>query len=150
MAERFGLKEDTIIRIQRVFAAFPQVEQVILYGSRAKGNYKPGSDIDLTMVANQTINGENPLDLTIQFQIEDALEELMLPYQCDLSIMETIEKPQSDRSYQPHRSGVLPAGIVLYLNHRDTKGSVNVPYNTDISAIPGGHTEKSFLLKALI
>jgi predicted nucleotidyltransferase len=31
-----------------VLATFPEVEKVVVYGSRAKGNFKPGSDIDLT------------------------------------------------------------------------------------------------------
>ena len=49
MEMKFGLKDITIQKIQQVLAAFPQVEEAILYGSRAKGNYKDGSDIDLTL-----------------------------------------------------------------------------------------------------
>jgi predicted nucleotidyltransferase len=41
----YGLNKESIIGI---FAQYDQIETVILYGSRAKGNYKPGSDIDLT------------------------------------------------------------------------------------------------------
>ena len=43
MPPRFGLKETTIEKIGAVFARFPQVEKAVLYGSRAKGNYKNGS-----------------------------------------------------------------------------------------------------------
>lgn len=89
MANKFGLREQTISAIQQVFASFQQVSQVIIYGSRAKGTFKPGSDIDLTLIAAN----EAKLDLTIQFKIEEALEELMLPYQFDLSIMENIDNP---------------------------------------------------------
>jgi predicted nucleotidyltransferase len=46
---RFGLKESVIRKICSVLARYPQVEKAILYGSRAKGNYKNGSDIDLTL-----------------------------------------------------------------------------------------------------
>ena len=37
---QFGIKEVTVENIKNVFAAYPEVEEVILYGSRAKGNYK--------------------------------------------------------------------------------------------------------------
>jgi predicted nucleotidyltransferase len=46
---RFGLPESAIARICAVFAAHPEIEKAVLYGSRAKGNFKPGSDIDLTL-----------------------------------------------------------------------------------------------------
>ncbi|MFN8406471.1 MAG: nucleotidyltransferase domain-containing protein [Sphingobacteriaceae bacterium] len=46
---RFGLKETIITRIQAVLASFTEADEAILYGSRAKGNYKNGSDIDLTL-----------------------------------------------------------------------------------------------------
>jgi predicted nucleotidyltransferase len=49
MTLRFGLKETTIQKICGVLYHYPQVEKAILYGSRAKGNYKNGSDIDLTL-----------------------------------------------------------------------------------------------------
>lgn len=87
MTDKFGLKEQTIADIQQVFAAFPQIGQAIIYGSRAKGTFKNGSDIDLTLIAGK----EGSLDLTTQYKIEEALEALMLPYQFDLSILETIE-----------------------------------------------------------
>ena len=43
------LKVSTIDRICIVLSQYSQVEKAILYGSRAKGNYKNGSDIDLTL-----------------------------------------------------------------------------------------------------
>jgi predicted nucleotidyltransferase len=45
----FGLDKNVIEQIKNVFDEFPQIEEVLLYGSRAKGNYKPGSDIDLSL-----------------------------------------------------------------------------------------------------
>ena len=41
---RFGLKESTIDRINAVFSQYPDIEKVVLYGSRAKGNYREGSE----------------------------------------------------------------------------------------------------------
>lgn len=82
----YGLKISTIEQIQSVFAKFPQVEKVILYGSRAKGNYRPGSDIDMTLVGKE-------LTLSISYRIEDMLDDLLLPYKIDISIMQHINNP---------------------------------------------------------
>lgn len=45
-----GLSDATVQAIRDVLRKYPQVHQGILYGSRAKGTYKTGSDIDLTLV----------------------------------------------------------------------------------------------------
>ncbi len=79
-----GLSSATVAAICGVFARFPSVEKAVLYGSRAKGNYKPGSDIDLTLVGRHLTWAELGA-------IADALDELLLPYQIDLSILEKIE-----------------------------------------------------------
>jgi len=81
---KYGLKEETIEKIQNVFATFPQVDKAILYGSRAKGNYKPRSDIDITL------KGEN-LKLSVINQIGLMLDDLMLPYTFDLSVFSHIK-----------------------------------------------------------
>lgn len=87
MALRFGLKETTIQKICGVLAKFPQVEKAILYGSRAKGNYKNGSDIDLTLT------GGADLTLQILTRIMNDLDDLLLPYTIDLSIFDHISDP---------------------------------------------------------
>ena len=81
---RFGLAEPVIAKIQAVFARFPEVQRAILYGSRAKGNFKPGSDIDLTL------HGES-LSQRVLNQIAADLDDLLLPYTFDLSIFDHIE-----------------------------------------------------------
>lgn len=48
----FGLSDENILKIRNVFAKFAEVEKVIIYGSRAKGNYRYNSDIDLTRLEN--------------------------------------------------------------------------------------------------
>ena len=80
----FGLKIATIQAIQDVFKKYPDVEKAILYGSRAKGNYRPGSDIDLTLVGKQ-------LTLTTLQKIENELDDLLLPYKIDLSLQKQIQ-----------------------------------------------------------
>lgn len=80
----FGLKTATIQAIQDIFKKYPEVEKTILYGSRAKGNYRPGSDIDLTLI------GEH-LNLTTLQKIENELDELLLPHKIDLSLQKQIQ-----------------------------------------------------------
>ncbi len=78
-----GLPEKADTQICAVFSKHPEVEKVILYGSRAKGNYKPGSDIDLALLG---------ADLTqkILGQIQSELDDGLLPYRFDLSIFSQI------------------------------------------------------------
>ena len=57
-----------------------------MYGSRAKGTFRNGSDIDLTLLGKG-------LTLSILFAIENDLGDLMLPYKIDLSILQKIEDP---------------------------------------------------------
>lgn len=83
---RFGLPLHAIEKICAVFASWPQVERVVLYGSRAKGSYRPGSDIDLT------IEGSD-LSLSLLLEIEGQLDELLLPWMIDLSLKDRIDNP---------------------------------------------------------
>ncbi|MBI3959857.1 MAG: nucleotidyltransferase domain-containing protein [Chloroflexi bacterium] len=84
---KYGLQDATIQKICAVFARFPQVETAVLYGSRAKGNYKNGSDIDLTL------RGDGALTLNVLYRISDELDDLLLPYTIDLSIFANISDP---------------------------------------------------------
>ena len=79
-----GLCEKDIAAICAVFTAFPKIEKVILYGSRAKGNYRVGSDIDLTLQGTSL----NYSDLVA---IDEKLDDLLLPYTIDLSLLHQIE-----------------------------------------------------------
>lgn len=83
---KYGLHQTTIQKINAVFNRYPQVEKAILYGSRAKGNYKNGSDIDITL------SGKD-LSLKVVYKILDDLDELLLPYTIDLSIFDDIDDP---------------------------------------------------------
>lgn len=86
---KYGLSSQTVAKICRVFSQYPEIEKAILYGSRAKGNYRKGSDIDLTLVA---ANGKNINQNTL-FKIDESLDELMLAYSFDISIMAEIDNP---------------------------------------------------------
>lgn len=98
-----GLKKDSIEKINKIFAQYDQIKEVILYGSRAKGNYKPGSDIDLTL------KGEG-INLKVINKISLDLDDLLLPYTFDLSIYHHIK--QSDL-----KDHILRVGKVIYRRH---------------------------------
>ncbi len=82
----FGLPERTCTTVRQILASYPQIEKAVLYGSRAKGNYKAGSDIDLTLFGAA-------LDHQPLMSIASALEESDIPYIVDLSLFEQIETP---------------------------------------------------------
>ncbi len=82
----FGLSEQIVEDIISVFKDFPQITEVVMYGSRAKGNSKTGSDIDLTL------KGE-ALTLKDLNRVSIALEDLLLPYTFDISIYQHIDNP---------------------------------------------------------
>ena len=93
-----GLSAQTLQKIRDVFVRYPQVEEAVLYGSRARGNYKNGSDIDLTL------HGGTELTHTILSQIANDLDDKLLPYTIDLSIFKNIRN--SEMIAQIERVGV--------------------------------------------
>ena len=84
---QYGLKTEDIERINRVFVTHPEVEQVVLYGSRAKGTQRPNSDIDLCQQGAQ-------LTLPLLLQTSNELDDLLLPYKIDLSIFHALDNPE--------------------------------------------------------
>lgn len=83
---QFGLNLKTIQALHSVFSKYTNLQTVLIYGSRAKGNFKDGSDIDLTLIAPE-------FELSNLLKIENDIEELMLPYKVDLSLFHKIENP---------------------------------------------------------
>ena len=79
----FGLSDTTIEKICAVLSSHPSVDKAVLYGSRAKGTFKPGSDIDLS------IHGES-LTLSELGDIDSELDDLLLPYTFDLLIFNAL------------------------------------------------------------
>jgi predicted nucleotidyltransferase len=80
---KYGLSNDIINNITAVFKQFPAIEAVYLYGSRAKGDFKTSSDIDLILKGDQ-------LELSELTNIMTKLDDLLLPYQFDVAIYHQI------------------------------------------------------------
>ncbi|MER0214826.1 MAG: nucleotidyltransferase domain-containing protein [Nitrosomonas sp.] len=74
----FGLSPATLEKLNTVFAQHDAINSVLIYGSRAKGILRAGSDIDLTIKGDEIPFAEF-------MQIEDQIDDLMLPYTVDLS-----------------------------------------------------------------
>lgn len=80
----YGIPEYALDRIKAIFKTHPKISKVWLYGSRALGTYRLGSDIDLCL--------EGPLlNTTDLLQIENQLDDLLLPWKIDLSIRQGID-----------------------------------------------------------
>lgn len=77
----------TIDAINQVFTVYPAIEKAVLYGSRAKGNYRDASDIDFTLMGKD-------LTFTLLAKIEADLDDLLLPYKIDLSMYDHIGNPE--------------------------------------------------------
>jgi len=76
---KYGLSENIILKISQVMQQFPAVERAVLYGSRAKGNFKTSSDIDITLQGKE-------VNLRVLSNVALELDDLLLPYKFDLSI----------------------------------------------------------------
>ncbi len=81
---KFGLSQTTLEKLNSVIERFPEIDEAIVYGSRAKGDYREGSDIDLTLIGNGL---DHDLLLTLMVEVDT----LMLPYKIDLSILSQIK-----------------------------------------------------------
>ena len=81
---KFGLKESTIDKVNSVFLNHLEIDEVIVFGSRAKGNFREGSDIDLTLI------GKN-IKYEKLSKIKQQIDDLNTPYLFDISIFETLK-----------------------------------------------------------
>lgn len=85
--ETYGLPVPVIEQLRQVFRSDPRISKVILFGSRAKGNYRNGSDIDLCIEADT-------LTLFDLLKLSDLIEELYLPWKVDLVLKHTIDNQE--------------------------------------------------------
>lgn len=95
---KYGLNHKTINKISEVLGSYHMIEKVILYGSRAKGDFQNGSDIDLTVISSDFTTSK-------LLRLETQLDDLMLPYKIDISIFHQISN--SDLIEHINRVGVV-------------------------------------------
>jgi predicted nucleotidyltransferase len=81
----YGLLDAELAEIVAVIRSRVSVESAVIYGSRAKGNYRPGSDVDLAL-KGQAVRHEDLLEVGYSLN-----EEKILPYQFDIIGYDMIE-----------------------------------------------------------
>jgi predicted nucleotidyltransferase len=124
---RFGLPITVIKQIQQVLRTFPQVTSATLYGSRAKGNYRAGSDIDLCLKT------QSDAGLDLLTAIMEALDNLDLAYGIDVSL-------QADIGNDKLLEHIQRVGIEFY----------NATADTDTITTPAHHCKISDITAYLI
>ncbi len=82
----FGIYPKSYQEIISILEKYESIEKVIIYGSRAKGNYKEGSDIDITLFGNITKEDFN----TLWLEIDDSY----IPYKFDISIYNNLNSEE--------------------------------------------------------
>ena len=101
----YGLSDKTISALKSVFMRYPQIDQAIIYGSRARGDNCRGSDIDITL------KGEG---LTLQTlpKLDCDIDDLLLPYLLDINVFDKLNNPLLIEI-------ILRDGKVLYQSKND-------------------------------
>ncbi|MEJ2750977.1 MAG: nucleotidyltransferase domain-containing protein [Anaerolineae bacterium] len=87
MGNRFGLRPDDLTTINGVLARYPAIKTALIFGSRAKGNYKPGSDVDIALQGDGVTDR---MAADIAFTLN---EETIMPYHFDVLNYHTIANP---------------------------------------------------------
>ncbi len=82
----FGLSERIRADFSRVFARYPDIEQVFIFGSRAKGSAKPGSDIDLAVFAPRMTDPDFA-------RLWNEIDDLPLVFKVDLLHWDRLANP---------------------------------------------------------
>ena len=71
------MTDNELEKLCNLFRKHEEIEQAVLYGSRAKGNFKPFSDIDITLMGDR-------LTYNTLSSLSDEIDDLLLPYSVDL------------------------------------------------------------------
>ena len=99
----FGLYEKSYKLLMEYFFSKKEIDEVRIYGSRAMGTERPGSDVDFAIFTN--------VDRNMMGEIKADLEELQTPYLYDVTDMKFL-------SYLPMRGHIERVGKVFYRRDR--------------------------------
>ena len=102
----FGLTPNAVQLLQALMAAQPLIQRAIVYGSRATGNYRTGSDIDLALDAPN-------MDFPTFLGLCTTADDLNLPWNLDICLLAHIDNPAL-------REHIARVGIVLWQNPAPT------------------------------
>ena len=85
MKNKFGIYEKSFSLILDTLSQYSDIDKALIFGSRAKGNYKKGSDIDIAVYGN-SLDNNRALDLSAALN-----ERIPSPYFCDVVAPEFLE-----------------------------------------------------------
>ena len=91
-----GISEQSYRQILQAIEAIPEVEEVLIFGSRSMGNFKPGSDIDLALKGKE-MTTQVALNLAAQLN-----EVLPIPYLCDVVAYAFLDNPELKQHIDCH------------------------------------------------
>ena len=83
----YGLPDKALNTLNSIFLKYSGIKQAILYGSRVKGKFRNGSDIDLTLKTEENFSFTDLLNIGNDFDDSD------LPYFVDVSIYDKLSNP---------------------------------------------------------
>jgi predicted nucleotidyltransferase len=98
----YGLTEKELLQIKWLFENQPKVKQAVLYGSRAKGTYKPYSDVDIALIGGELLQKDVKELLSI-------INDTNFPYQVDLVLFHSLKN-------QDLIDHIQRVGVVIYSN----------------------------------
>ena len=104
----YGLTDTEWAALRTLFAGNGRIEKVILYGSRAKGCFKPFSDVDIVLAGE----GLERKDLN---RLLREIDDLLLPYHFDVSLLHSLKC----ETLLEHIDRV---GIVVYEKQKEYNG----------------------------
>jgi predicted nucleotidyltransferase len=106
MSNNFGIYDKSYSLILESFKLFPKIEKAYIFGSRAMGNYKKGSDIDIAIIGEE-------IDFETTSRLHGKLnEELPIPYFIDVVNFNTID-------IEALKQHILNEGKVFYVKDKN-------------------------------
>ena len=85
-ARPFGLAPSVIARLRAELARTAHLQRALIFGSRAKGNYRRGSDIDIALFGPELTHAD-------MLELDGRIDDLLLPYHVDICLVDTLEDP---------------------------------------------------------
>ncbi|MBE2198922.1 MAG: nucleotidyltransferase domain-containing protein [Anaerolinea sp.] len=87
MNDSFGLRSEDLATLIAILAQYPAVQTALIFGSRAKGNYKPGSDVDIALQGDEVTDR---IAAEIAYHLN---EDTLMPYHFDVLNYRMIANP---------------------------------------------------------
>lgn len=100
----FGLKDSIIIKIKKVLTKYDEIEKALVFGSRARGDYKKTSDIDIAIFSDNITSTRLNL-------LRNDFDELDIIYTVDVVDFQKLSKEEL-------KNNIINDGIVIFQGNR--------------------------------